>query len=200
MSKLAVLLLAAGSSSRMGVPKQLLKWKNTTLLQHAINTVKHVDQDETLLVLGANFDDITSQIDTSETTVVYNENWEKGLGNSIACGMQYIKDSLPQMDSVLILLADQPLIDSNYLNKMIETHRLNPNSIICTSYQNKKLGVPAIFNKTDFEDLSQLNHDKGAREILNKQSEHILFLDGTHLISDIDTIEDYENLYKRFHL
>ena len=192
-------MLAAGSSSRMGFPKQLLKWKNSTLLQHAIHTVKQINQDGIILVLGAHFDDITSQIDTSETTVVYNKNWEKGLGNSIACGMNYIKDSLRHMESVLILLADQPLIHANFLNEMIKTHQKNPNKLICTQYENNKLGVPAIFNKTDFEDLSQLNHDKGAREILNKQSEHILYLDGTHLISDIDTMEDYETLYKRFH-
>jgi molybdenum cofactor cytidylyltransferase len=192
-------MLAAGSSSRMGFPKQLLKWKNTTLLQHAIHTVKQINQDGILLVLGAHFDEITSQIDTSETTVVYNENWEKGLGNSIAFGVNFIKESLPNIESVLILLADQPLIDTNFLNEMIKTHLLNPDNVICTQYVNNKLGVPAIFNKTDFEDLSQLNHDKGAREILNKQSEHILYFDGTYLISDIDTMEDYETLYKRFH-
>lgn len=192
-------MLAAGSSSRMGVPKQLLKWKNTTLLQHALTTVKHVDQDETILVLGAHFDDITSQIDTSETTVVYNEHWEKGLGNSIACGMKYIRKSLPNIDSVLILLADQPLIDASFLNDMIKIHHLNPNNMICTQYENNKMGVPALFNKIYFEELSQLNHDKGAKDLLKKHSKEVLFLNGTHLISDIDTMEDYENLYKRFH-
>jgi molybdenum cofactor cytidylyltransferase len=199
LSKLAVLLLAAGSSSRMGVPKQLLKWNNTTLLNHAINTVKQIDQNEIVLVLGAHFDKITSIIDASNITVIFNEDWEKGLGNSIACGIKYLKESLPDIDSVLIQLADQPLIDSNFLNKMIENYQLNPDKIICTSYQNKRLGVPAIFNKTKFEELSKLNHDKGAKDILNMNPENILFLDGTDLISDIDTIEDYETLYKRFH-
>jgi len=199
LSKLAVLLLAAGSSSRMGVPKQLLKWNNTTLLNHAINTVKQIDQNEIVLVLGAHFDEITSKIDASNITVIFNEDWKKGLGNSIACGIKYIKESLPDIDSVLIQLADQPLIDSNFLNKMIEYYQLDTDKIICTSYQNKRLGVPAIFNKTNFEELSKLNHDKGAKDLLNDNSENILFLDGTNLISDIDTLEDYEALYKLFH-
>ena len=199
MSKLAVLLLAAGSSSRMGVPKQLLKWNNSTLLQHTINTVKQIKKDEVVLVLGANFQDIKSKIDTTELTVIYNENWEKGLGNSIACGINQIIKSVQQIDNVLIMLADQPLIDSNYLNEMIETQLLNPDKIICTSYQNKRLGVPAIFNKIYFKELSELNHDKGAKDLLNKNSDNILFLDGTYVISDIDTMEDYEALYKRFH-
>lgn len=199
MSKLAVLLLAAGSSSRMGVPKQLLKWNNSTLLQHTINTVKQIKKDEVVLVLGANFQDIKSKIDATELTVIYNENWEKGLGNSIACGINQIIKSVQQIDNVLIMLADQPLIDSNYLNEMIETHLLNPDKIICTSYQNKRLGVPVIFNKIYFKELSELNHDKGAKDLLNKNSDNILFLDGTYVISDIDTMEDYEALYKRFH-
>ena len=199
MSKLAVLLLAAGSSSRMGFPKQLLKWKNSTLLQHSINTVKQIDYNEIILVLGAHFEDINTSTDTTGLTVIYNEYWENGLGNSIACGMKYIKKSLPRINSVLIMLADQPLIDSNYLNEMIETHKLNPSKIISTSYKNQKKGVPAIFNKSYFEELSQLNYDKGAKDLLNKNSENNQFLNGTHLISDIDTMEDYEKLYKRFH-
>ena len=199
MSKLAVLLLAAGSSSRMGVPKQLLKWNNTILLSHAINTVKQISKNEILLALGANYEEINSKVDASDITIIYNENWEKGLGNSIACGIKYIIESSPDIESVLIVLADQPLIDSSYLNKMIENYQLNPDKIICTSYQNKRLGVPAFFNKTKFEELSKLNHDKGAKDLLNINPENILFLDGTDLISDIDTIEDYETLYKRFH-
>ena len=183
----------------MGVPKQLLKWNNTTLLNHAINTVKQISKNEILLVLGANYEEINSKVDASDITIIYNENWEKGLGNSIACGIKYIIESSPDIESVLIMLADQPLIDSSYLNKMIENYQLNPDKIICTSYQNKRLGVPAIFNKTKFEELSKLNHDKGAKDLLNMNPENILFLDGTDLISDIDTIEDYETLYKRYH-
>ena len=194
-----MLLLAAGSSSRMGVPKQLLKWNKTTLLQHAINTIKQIKQDEVVLVLGAHFEDIRPNINITGLTLIYNENWEKGLGNSIACGINHLNKSMPQIESVLIMLADQPLIDSSYLNEIIKTHRSNPDKIICTSYQNKLLGVPTIFNKTYFEELSKLNHDKGAKDLLNNNSDNILFLDGTNLISDIDTMEDYKNLYKRYH-
>ena len=199
MSKLAVLLLAAGSSSRMGSPKQFLKWNNTTLLNHAINTVEQIDQNEIVLVLGANYEEINSKVDASDITIIYNENWEKGLGNSIACGIKFIIESLPDIESVLIMLTDQPLIDSNFIIEMIKTHQKNPNDIICTQYKNNKLGVPAIFNKNYFEELSYLNHDKGAKDILNKNPENIIFISGKDLISDIDTIEDYETLYKRFH-
>lgn len=199
MSKLAVLILAAGSSSRMGFPKQLLKWKNTTLLQHAINTVKEVALEHIVLVLGANSETIKSEIDKGDMVVLYNENWEQGLGNSIAFGIKFILESLPDTENILIMLADQPLIDSKFLNSLKNTHDLSSNAITCTLYQNKRAGVPAIFHRKYFQDLLQLNGDKGAKELLKKYSSEINYLDGTDIIIDIDTIEIYESLYKRHH-
>ena len=192
-------MLAAGNSSRMGFPKQLLKWKNTTLLQHAINTVKEEDLEHIVLVLGANSKKIESNIDTNRTMVLINENWGKGLGNSIAFGVKHIMKSLPNIESVLIMLADQPLIDSNYLNRMLETHYLNPSNIICTFYQNNKNGVPAIFTKKQFQDLSLLNGDQGAKVLLEKYSKNVLSLNGKGIVADIDTLEGYEALYKKHH-
>lgn len=199
MSKLAVLILAAGNSSRMGVPKQLLKWKGTNLLQHTINTVSEVDADHIILVLGANFEKIKPNISTDQITVLYNKYWEKGLGNTIAFGIKYIKESLPNIENVIVLLADQPLVDSNYLNKMISIHNLISNKITCTLYKQGKFGVPAIFNRKYFEELSQLNQDNGAKNILKKYSEILSSVDGENFNLDIDTMEDYETLYKSHH-
>ncbi|MFH6770108.1 nucleotidyltransferase family protein [Gaetbulibacter aquiaggeris] len=198
MSKLAVLILAAGNSSRMGVSKQLLKWKYTNLLQHTINTVNEVNS-ENIVVLGANYSKIRSQIEDKNTHILCNKNWQKGLGSTISFGINYINNSLPHIDNVLIMLADQPLINADFLNQMIETQKLYQNKIICTLYQNEKLGVPAIFNNSFFEELLQLNNDMGAKNILQKYSDRILSVDGENLISDIDTIEDYEILYREHH-
>lgn len=198
MSKLAVLILAAGNSSRMGVSKQLLKWKDTNLLRHTINTVNEVNT-QNIVVLGANYSKIKSQIEDINTRILCHQNWQKGLGSTISFGINYIKNSLPHIENVLIMLADQPLIDAHYLNQLIETQKLYQNKIICTLYQNEKLGVPAIFNNSIFEELLELHDDKGAKNILQKYSDRILSVDGKNLISDIDTIEDYELLYKEHH-
>ena len=198
MSKLAVLILAAGNASRMGVSKQLLKWKDTNLLQHAMNTVNKVNS-QNLVVLGANYLKIKPQIEDKSIRVLCNQNWQKGLGNSISFGINYIKESLPNIDNVLIMLADQPLIDADFLNQMIATRKLYPKKIICTLYQNEKLGVPAIFNKIYFEDLLQLNDDKGAKELLKKYSSDVISLNGVKIVRDIDTLDDYEDLYKQYH-
>lgn len=198
MSKLAVLILAAGNSSRMGSPKQLLKWKNTTLLQHSINSVKAIN-DINILVLGANFEKIEPSIISDDIIILQNKHWQKGLGNSIAAGVQYVKKSLPNVDNILIVLGDQPLINSDYLKKMIGIHKLNREKLICTMYEKGRLGVPAIFNNSFFEELMQLNDDKGAKNILQKYSDRMLSVHGENLISDIDTIDDYELLYKKHH-
>lgn len=198
MLKLAVLILAAGNSSRMGVSKQLLKWKEANLLQHSVNTVSKVNT-QNLVVLGANYSKIKSEIEDENISVLCNQNWQKGLGNSIAFGINYIKEFLPLIDNVLIMLADQPLIDAAFLIQMIEIHKLNPKKIVCTSYQNDQSGVPAIFNKIYFEDLLQLNDDKGAKELLKKYSSDLISLDGAKVVQDIDTFDDYEDLYKQYH-
>jgi len=194
LSKLAVLVLAAGSSSRMGRPKQLLNWKGNPLLQHSIEQAKKSNGDEVLVVMGSDFELIKSQTDSEGITVLKHVNWKNGLGSSIAFGIEYIQNSLPHIDSVLIMLADQPLVDADYLNRMIETYRSNATKIVASLYPNNKLGVPAIFNKMYFNQLTQLNLDRGAKEILYKYSDKLLSLDATALVIDLDTIEDYERL------
>ena len=199
MSKTAVLLLAAGSASRMGRPKQLLKWKNTTILENAIHVVSQLKVEQTVVVLGAHYETIISNINKGNHIVVKNKYWDQGLGNSIAFGVRYIQESFNEIENILILLADQPLIDFNFLNHMVEQHILNENQIVCTAYKNKKLGVPAIFNKLYFEELMQLNSDKGARNILKKYSEELIYINGGDLIQDIDTIDDYNTIYNKHH-
>ena len=122
--KVAILLLAAGNSSRLGQPKQLLKWKSSNLLQHAIDTVKSVQPDLIVLVLGANFEEIFSEINTNTLHVVNNKTWQKGLGNSIAVGVDYIEKNFPETDSILISLADQPFITKGYLLEMISEFKI----------------------------------------------------------------------------
>ena len=199
MSKLAVLILAAGSSSRMGVPKQLLKWKGTNLLQYCINSVKDLNADAVHLVLGANADKIRSKIKANQITILVNEHWKNGLGNTLAFGVNYITTTLPDIENILIMLADQPLIDSNYLKLLIKTHFQHKKKLTCTLYQEHQFGVPAIFNKKYFDELSQLDDDQGAKGLLKKHSSDVIALNGTNIITDMDTMFDYESLFKRHH-
>jgi len=113
--KHAVLILAAGASTRMGQPKQLLPWGKTTLLNHAINEAKKISE-HVFVVLGANKELIESSLN-SQVEIIRNPNWENGMGTSITYGIS-ILDKNEEFDSVLIMLADQPLLDSTYLNNL----------------------------------------------------------------------------------
>ncbi|MEM7485075.1 MAG: nucleotidyltransferase family protein [Bacteroidota bacterium] len=192
MSKsIAVLLLAAGASSRMGdMIKQLLPWGKTTLLGHALEQAKQVTEN-TYVVLGANADEIRSSI--PEANLIVNRNWQSGMGSSISAGVKYILENEKGFDGLLILLADQPLVDSPYLNLMKKKFRASQSKIVATAYENK-LGVPAIFHRSILPELLELDKDFGAKQVINKYIDDTerVFPNGKEI--DIDTPEKYSQL------
>ena len=191
--------MAAGNSSRMGVAKQLLPWKKTFLLNHAINTANCIDNVTTYVVLGANSAMITPEIQHKDIEIIYNPKWEIGLGSSIAFGVKTLMDSEHNFDGVLILLSDQPLIDANYLMRLVDAFELDKKHIVASNYGTEKIGVPALFDSCYFKELSLLNQDKGAKEIIIKHAKNMSSLNANLVIADIDTKEDYERLYKEHH-
>lgn len=193
---IAILILAAGGSSRMGEQiKQILPWKTTTLLGHAVTQANTSIADTTYVVLGAYEEIIMAEVQLDATTTIQNANWESGLGSSIACGIDYFLSKAVLHDAVLIMLADQPLIDTNYINKMIGNWIGDPSKIITTQYK-KESGVPAIFGKEYFLDLQKLDQDFGARDIIASHEGAVLALNPDGKEIDIDSWEAYQGLLK----
>lgn len=193
-SRVAILILAAGSSSRMGKIKQLLPWKDSTLLENVIGTAKSSQASETLVILGANTGIIKESIHKiKEVSIIENTKWRQGIGSSISCGINYLSEHKEDITAVLILLADQVLINTAYLNRMIEHYTLGKNDLIATKYPNKT-GVPALFGQSYFKDLAKLEKDHGAHFLLKKFSDKIYTLDTFGKTFDIDTKEDYDKL------
>ncbi len=197
--KIAVLILAAGESTRFGAVKQLLPWKGTTLLQHSIETISCLNCSDRFVILGANHNLIKSKIDFSEVEVLMNNDWKLGLGSSIACGVNHLLQNGSEVDAVLIVLADQPVINSEYLNTMINEFKVGRKHIIASSYGNEKKGVPALFDKCYFEELSNLQGDKGAKALIKNDSKNVTLVKGGNRLVDIDSFEDYEQLFKVNH-
>lgn len=189
-SKLSVLILAAGASTRMGKPKQLLAWKNTTLLGHAIAQAKQVSET-IFVILGANSKEIKEKIN-DDVIVLENPNWEIGMGTSIACGVNELI-CINSHDAVLIMLADQPLLEAPYLLKLKERFFTSEYKIIATVYGSKN-GVPAVFDASLFAKLSVLNDDYGARKLMQEYKDSLHALDSNGKALDIDTPRTYQKL------
>lgn len=198
-SNIVILIPAAGASRRIGSPKQLLKWGDSTLITHAVETAEELSQKEIVVVLGAYYDRIKPEIDNRSIRILKNVDWNSGLGSSIAVCMEYLHKSGDTCDAILILLPDQPLIVPFYLKTMIEKFKVGKKQIIATSYGNGKYGVPALFDKKYFKKLMTLSDDRGAQELIKQSIKYVSSVDIDPLISDIDTEEDYNKIYKANH-
>lgn len=188
MSNIAVLVLAAGKSSRMKSIKQLAKIDDKTLLEITLEKAKKIAPNNTFCVLGANANKIKSHVNFNDIQIIINSNFEEGLSSSIIRGIQFLQKENLKFKSVIILLADQPRIHLSYLNEMIVLFKENSTKIIASKY-NKTYGVPALIPSLYFDDLLNIKGDKGAKVFLNKNSNSILSPKKNTNLFDIDTVE-----------
>lgn len=191
MINIAILVLAAGESSRMKTPKQLVKIGINFLLAIVLSKAKAININHVYCVLGANDVLIRKEISSANTHFIHNTNFKKGLSSSIAYGISHLKTTTNSYDAVLVLLGDQPAIEKTYLNEMIALFNEDQSKIIASNY-GKKLGVPAIFPRSYFSKLQKMSGDFGAKDILNNNSNVVYINKQTNFI-DIDTEEDLQN-------
>lgn len=195
---IAMLILAAGESKRMNGIKQLLPWKNTTLLGNAIEQGLNSNVNVVYVVLGANSEKIEETISKYPVQIIKNNNWKKGMGGSISSAFAYFKENKLDYKAVLITLADQPLIEATYYNLLILHFSTNKERIIASKTNNRP-SVPAIFDGYYFEKLSQLNNDKGAKDLLRSVPNDIFIVNAKVNLVDVDTEATYKeicNIYK----
>lgn len=195
---ISILILAAGASTRMGEKvKQLLPWGTSTLIENAVDTAKQV-ADSVFVVLGANKEEIKKAI-ALDVETIYNPNWQSGMGSSISIGVQNILKLNLDQKGLLIMLADQPLIDTSYLNELKKEFDQGNFKIVATSYENR-LGVPAVFHQSIIPELVNLNEEYGARHIIKKYHTDIkaVFPNGKEL--DIDTPKNYSQLIDKMNI
>lgn len=185
-NKIAIILLAAGESKRMGFPKQNLKWDCRTLLEHCLRYADKSEAAKVYLVLGAHLDKIELNL-RRKTEVVVNENWQEGISSSIRAGIEHAEQD--GFEEILIMLADQPNVEYKFLNKLIETFKKSNKNIIATSYKNS-FGVPAIFSKTYFNEIKNLKGDRGAQTIIKQHTDDVEIVIEDIDLKDIDTVED----------
>jgi molybdenum cofactor cytidylyltransferase len=196
MAEIPVLLLAAGSSSRMGQPKQLLAWGNVTLIEHQIITLVKTGNPVNV-VLGCKSDLITSYIEKYKINIIINRKWKEGMGSSISCGINQIIKTFPESNGVLITLVDQPLITTDYFETMTDSFRPGCKQILVSKSCSGWIGVPALFDKFYFRHLLKLSNDQGAKKIISWFEEKVNILNCNDLMEDIDSPQAYQFLQKK---
>lgn len=191
----AVIILAAGQSSRLGKPKQLLKYQNKTLLQHAIDTAKQTSIENIIVVLGSNADTILKEIETSAIQVVKNDNWQSGMASTIRCGIQASQTLRATIQAAILMVCDQPFVTSDLLSILIKKQEETGKPIIASRYGDT-IGTPALFCKQFFAQLMDLSGDTGAKKIMIEYGDLLDSVPFSQGGIDIDTIDDYEALGK----
>jgi len=192
---IGIIILAAGKSARLGTAKQLLNYRGKSLLQHSIDAALASLAKEVLVVLGSEKEIIEQELDQSKIEVIENPMWENGMASSIHYGLEGLKNILPKADAAIFMVCDQPFVNANLLNRLIEKYILTEKYIIACKYA-ETLGTPTLFHKSFFRELSNLEGDIGAKSLIIKYSyllESINFDLGS---IDIDTRENYLNLPK----
>lgn len=192
--KTGVIILAAGSSSRLGQPKQLLEFNGKTLLEIAVEAAQKSLAQSCILVLGANANLISERVVHLKVDQVINENWENGMASSMQKGLKYLMEKSAS-DQVILMLSDQPFVDSNILNSLIK-NKINTNSEIIACSYNGTFGVPVLFTKKYFPELLSLTGNDGAKKLVMAHQDDLHTIDFPKGAIDIDTMEDYLKLKK----
>lgn len=195
---LAVVIIAAGSSSRLGQPKQLVairrmvngSLKRQSLIKHTAILAKNIC-DNVLCVVGFNAEKMSAELNGLQVECTINRNWDRGMGSSISCGVSRLRGD---PDGVLIMLCDQWALTDEDINRLITTWRQTPHKIIASHYFEKKqnmevVGAPAIFPRIYFSHLKKLS-ETGARKLITERLDDVIKVNINNAALDLDTKED----------
>ncbi len=190
---ISIILLAAGSSSRLGQSKQLVLVDGKTLLAKSALAALESGVDRVIVVLGANASAHKKAIESLPVDFVINKEWAKGMGNSLKKGLNHLISLYPQTEAVIIMVCDQPYLTGAHLITLITTYKKNRSELVASTY-NQTIGVPALFNRSLFDQLLELEDAQGARKIIQHYKGNIDKIPLVHGEIDIDTPEDLQNM------
>ncbi|MEO7983969.1 MAG: nucleotidyltransferase family protein [Bacteroidota bacterium] len=191
-----IIILAAGSSGRLGRPKQLLPYKGKTLLQYLIDEAKASTANSVTIILGANAEMIQAELQRENIFISINHDWKEGMASSVRCGINSLKQTNAGMDAVILMMCDQPFVTTGLLNDLMTLHQESGKPIVTCSFE-KTSGPPALFHKSIFPELLQLTGDKGARKIVEAHEAELVTIPFPEGNIDIDTAADYEALQRK---
>ena len=191
-TNIAIVVLAAGKSSRLGQPKQLLPFKGKSLLTHVVQVARQVSEN-VFVVVGSDKKRMEAEIRNEAVDIVFNEAWEEGMASSIRCGLKRVTDKKQDLSSVIFMVCDQPFVTADLLQTLIREKEQSGKNIVASGYA-EIAGTPVLFDKSVLPELMELHGDIGARKIIVKNKERVATVDFPLGKVDMDTAEDYKKL------
>jgi len=195
--KLGGILLAAGGSTRLGQPKQLLSLQGKTLVERTLVTMQEAIPNTITVVTGGSAKEVSAQIEARNAHVAYNPEWETGMASSIKTGLNDLLKNSPDLNAIIICLCDQPFLTSQHLIDL-QNSFINSDKKIIASLYNELESVPALFDQSIFPDLLALKGQEGARKVIRKANKDILSIPFSKGIYDVDTPDAWEKIQSLF--
>jgi molybdenum cofactor cytidylyltransferase len=192
--RIGAVVLAAGTSSRMGEPKQLLRLGERTVLGQTLDNLRNTHIEQIVLVLGFVAEKIARQIDLGGFTLVINDQFREGMGSSLRSGIAALN---PEVNAALIVLADQPFVRPATLDQLIDGYVESCAQIAIPTYRGFR-GNPVLLDRSVFAEVMELTGDIGCRAIFGDHTEGIVKVpvDDVGILLDIDNKSDFERLQK----
>lgn len=183
------LVLGAGGSRRLGRPKQLLPYRDGTLLGHVVGVARACPFDQVVVAIGGSADDVRATVDLAGTDVVVNDSYGAGCSSSIAAALRSVDQ---RCDVMVLMLGDQPGVSSGSVKTLL-AGRGNAPLAVCR-YDDGR-GHPIAFARETFTDLADLHGDKGVWRLLDLRADDVVEVPVAGGIPrDVDTDDDYQAL------
>lgn len=189
--KLAIIILAAGSSSRMGQSKQMLTIQGESLLHRAARIAFESKPDDVIVVLGANESAHRTPLKDLSIHFVSNPGWPNGIGSSIKEALRWLISNKKETELVLFMVCDQPLVTSSHLEELVRKHISTGKPVIASFYANTP-GVPVLFHLSMFDRILSLKDSEGAKKIILENPEQTETVDLPGGEVDLDTPGEFE--------
>jgi CTP:molybdopterin cytidylyltransferase MocA/ADP-ribose pyrophosphatase YjhB (NUDIX family) len=187
--KVAAVVLAAGTSSRMGQPKQLLPYAGKSLVRRAVEAAVGSRAHQTIVVTGAAREQVEHELSGLAVMLVHNPAFADGMSTSLRAGLRAIR---PEVDAVIVMLADQPFIDAGVVDGLIDRYRQSGAKIVRPRYGDVP-GNPVLWDSSHIAALMAQEGDQGGRSLMQAHSSQIAWLELPDAAqqTDVDTPEAY---------
>ena len=192
-TKIEIMIMAAGASTRLGQPKQLIKYQGETLIRRIATVALSTEIGHVSIVTGYDHKNIEKQVSDLDVTIIYNEEWEEGLGSSIRNGIKVILEKEPETNAILLTMVDQPYVDGTHLKKLANAYDPTRPMIIASAYSST-FGVPVLFDSHYFDEMTQLKGDEGGKKVFVNYLKNIVEIPFVKGAFDIDEKKDLQSL------